>query len=292
MMYGQRRASSVQPMPSRSWMMPIPSMDSRDVSPLPEVNDNIFDPSWTGGASTFGFGQPQDEQFVCLSIDSKLASMLIVSFKQPNFSDFLTNLPPNVQTTNDMGVISPMENVAPHELLNHGPMSQVPFSQLHPHPELDPNTWLPLDSTHSDPSSTYSGSPAPSETSLPVHAPQPQHLNPSAPFGIWNSGYEIAEATPEQQQQMQMQMQLQEHHEYQQPQPEYAQTYNQVLQMEYSQAHEQQTCAPELAMHNYAAPTLDTLFEPSSYHGDMMSPPQDQGLEYQFNDMVHDYPSH
>ena len=200
------------------------------------------------------------------------------------------NLPPNIQNTNDMSAISPMENVAPHELLNHGPMSQVPFSQLHPHPELDLNTWIPVDSTHSDPSSTYSGSPSPSETSLPVHAPKPHHLNTSTPLGIWNSGYNMAEATPEQQRQqqhMQLQAHLQEHHEFQHPQPEYAQTYNQGLQIDYSH---QQSCAP---MHNYVvAPTLDTLFEPSSYMGDMMSPPQEQRLEYGFTDLIHDYPSH
>lgn len=65
MIYGQRRASSVQPIPSRSWMMSVPSLQSRDVSPLPEVNGNIFDPSWTGGASNFGFGPSQEEHFVC-----------------------------------------------------------------------------------------------------------------------------------------------------------------------------------------------------------------------------------
>ena len=125
-----------------------------------------------------------------------------------------------------------------------------------------------------------------------MHAPKPKHLNTSTPFGIWNSGYDMVEPTPEQQQQqqqqqqqhIQMQVHLQEHREFQ---PEYAQTYH---QMDYSQ--QQPPCAP---MHNYVvAPALDTLFEPSSYTSmaDMMSPPQDQGLEYRFTDMIHDYPSH
>jgi hypothetical protein len=55
MMYGQRRASSVQPIPSRSWMMPPPSTLARDNSPLPDVDTSLFDPSFLDGASNFGF---------------------------------------------------------------------------------------------------------------------------------------------------------------------------------------------------------------------------------------------
>lgn len=55
MIYGQRRASSVQPIPSRSWMMPPPSTLARDDSPLPDVDTSLFDPSFLDGASNFGF---------------------------------------------------------------------------------------------------------------------------------------------------------------------------------------------------------------------------------------------
>lgn len=68
MMYGQRRASSVQPNPSRSWMMPPPSTLTRDESPLPEVDTSLFDPSFLDGASSFGFNTAPapEESFVSL----------------------------------------------------------------------------------------------------------------------------------------------------------------------------------------------------------------------------------
>lgn len=55
MMFGQRRASSAQPMHSRSWMQPPPSALSRDESPLPEVDTSLFEPSFLEGGNNFGF---------------------------------------------------------------------------------------------------------------------------------------------------------------------------------------------------------------------------------------------
>jgi hypothetical protein len=142
-----------------------------------------------------------------------------------------------------------LEGVAPHELLNHGPSSQIPFSEMHPHPELDPLTWLPLDSTRSDPSSTYSGSPSPSETSLPVHAPKPQHA--SAPFEMWPAGHDSAMRLPQEQVQM---------HEYQNQHHGFVQTFEPTYEqhcgdmgaigMDFSQSHPQQMCGPEMGCNN------------------------------------------
>jgi hypothetical protein len=55
MMMGQRRASSAQPFPSRSWTMPGPSALARDNSPLPDPDTSLFDPLFLDGVSNFGF---------------------------------------------------------------------------------------------------------------------------------------------------------------------------------------------------------------------------------------------
>jgi hypothetical protein len=66
MIMGQRRASSAQPFPTRSWTMPGPSALSGDDSPLPDVDTSLFDPSFLDGASNFGFHMTpgQGEPFV------------------------------------------------------------------------------------------------------------------------------------------------------------------------------------------------------------------------------------
>ena len=195
-----------------------------------------------------------------------------------SFGDFLSNLPPS----HDLGM-SALEGVAPHELLNHGPSAQVPFSELHPHPELDPLTWLPIDSTRSDPSSAYSGSPSPSETSLPVHAPKPQHV--SAPFEMWPTN-DSAMHPPHQQA-----------HEYSHQHTGFTHTYDHPYEqhggdmcigMNFSQSHPQ-PCGGEMDMHHgmqQYGPGLDTLFEPS-YGGDVTG--HVSAVDYQYNDMVHEY---
>jgi transcription factor SOX7/8/10/18 (SOX group E/F) len=181
-------------------------------------------------------------------------------------------------TNNDLGM-SAHDGVAPHELLNHGPSAQVPFSELHPHPELDPLTWLPIDSS---PSSAYSGSPPPSESSLPVHAPKPQHA--SAPF--WPAS--DVGIHP-----VQGQMQ-----EYPHQHGDYAQTYEHAYEqhggdmsigMDFTQSH-QQPCGSEMDMHHgmqHYGPSLDTLFEPSYVGGDVAG--HISAVDYQYNDMVHEF---
>ena len=185
--------------------------------------------------------------------------------------------------------MSPLDGVAPHELLNHGPSSQVPFSELHPHPELDPLTWLPMDSTRSDPSSTYSGSPCSSETSLPVHAPKPQ-LASAAPFEMWpanNNNNTNSSA---------MHRHVEQAHEYQYQPSEYLQAYEQTYEqqhggdmnmaVDFSQQSHPQPCGVDMGMQQYGQ-TYDPLFQPSYCAGDVTG--HVAALDYQFNDMVHDY---
>jgi hypothetical protein len=206
-----------------------------------------------------------------------------------DFVDFLSNLPPNATGHNDLGM-SPLEHVAPHELLHHNSSTHIPFSQLHPHPELDLRTWLPIDSTHSDPSSTYSGSPAASESSLPVHAPKPLH---AAPFEVWDASYPKNGTVVQQQQQQQYQQQQQDY----QHQAEFTQSYEHhgadiSLNIDYSQSHPQMCGGGEIDVHHgmqHYTQGLETLFEPSSYGVGDVTGHGVQALDYQFNDMVHEY---
>ena len=163
----------------------------------------------------------------------------------------------------------------------------MPFSELHPHPELDPLTWLPIDSTRSDPSSTYSGSPSPSETSLPVHAPKPKHA--SAPFEMWPATHNSAMRQP--QEQVHEYQNQQHHHGFVQTyEPTYEQHCGDMgIGMDFSHSQPQQMCGPEMDMHHgmqQYAPGLDTLFEPT-YGSDVAG--HVAVVDYQYNDMVHEY---
>ena len=61
MLMGQRRPSSVQPIPSRSWGTISPVMFSQhDVSPLPDVDSTLFDPAFLDA----GFSMRADSSFV------------------------------------------------------------------------------------------------------------------------------------------------------------------------------------------------------------------------------------
>ncbi|KAH7929942.1 hypothetical protein BV22DRAFT_1028907 [Leucogyrophana mollusca] len=154
---GQRRASSVQPIGSQSWgaVAPAPYLQ-RDESPLPEVDASLFDPSFLD--SNFAFSGPQTE----------------APF---NINDLFASLPPNAHSPQDFG-ISPLDHISPHNLsLDVGSHNWIPSMSKF----MDNNqaSWLPTEFTSSQPSSSYSGSPAQSDQSLPLLAPQPQHAGVS-----------------------------------------------------------------------------------------------------------------
>jgi len=149
MWLGQRRASSAQPMGTRSWTMPLPTVLQRDDSPLPEADTSLFDPSFFASTS-FGFPQAQEFPFT------------------QNYHEFISTLPPNACPPHDPNfsqTVSPLDNID---------LSKMTYPNTQ---ELDPLNWHPIAAPiHSDPSSIYSGSPTPSdEANLPVHAPQPHH---------------------------------------------------------------------------------------------------------------------
>ncbi|THH17100.1 hypothetical protein EW146_g3653 [Bondarzewia mesenterica] len=143
-----RRPSSAGPAFVRLWEEPFSF--AREQSPLPEVNASLFEQAFLDGA------------FNTLS-----------SSQGPfNFDGFVASLPPNGSPPRSLDFgISPLDHLSvPPDFLPLDPSSS-PFP-------TDPLTWTPDSAssytTHSEVSSIYSGSPAPSDRSLPLHAPQPQ----------------------------------------------------------------------------------------------------------------------
>ncbi|OCH94018.1 hypothetical protein OBBRIDRAFT_770585 [Obba rivulosa] len=159
---GQRRASSAQPVPSRSWMVPADAYTQempteawqlqRDWSPLPEVDTSLFEPTFLDSGASGAFAPAFDSA---------------QGFK---FAD--AQVPPELSLN-----VSPFEHVAPHEQLSGASYATSPYStSSYPssQPQVDPMSGMPLDGNwfpHSGPSSAFSGSPSPSESSLPAHAP-------------------------------------------------------------------------------------------------------------------------
>ncbi|KAF8882395.1 hypothetical protein BD779DRAFT_1542919 [Infundibulicybe gibba] len=148
LMLGQRRASSVDPnLMVRSWdIAPFnsPRELQRDHSPLPEADTSLFDPAFLDGFSSSFSSNSSTSSFP----PSEFTGGAPQRGRAPAFSisDLLPTLP---RLTGD-GTVSPHDLYPP---------------------------------TQSQPSTAYSGSPPPLESSaVPVHAPQPQ-----APFGeMWN----------------------------------------------------------------------------------------------------------
>lgn len=185
MIIGQRRPSSALPYFGRtSWgvddipMYPsVPAQDfycqpqpslQRDESPLPAVNTSLFEQTFLD--STFGFPAGSVEP----------APM--------SFNDFFTNLAPHTAAgspaTFDLAAMD--RNISPQDLT----LDCITATRL----DLFENdlagsaaSWTNASAelTNSSPSSTYSGSPARSDLSLPVVAPRPQHVPTGATFDLW-----------------------------------------------------------------------------------------------------------
>ena len=191
---GMRRASSVQPIPSeRMWdgydphpyhaaystytAMPESWQLQPDASPLPDVTDaSIFQPGWTNSFK---------DDVAAAPFDPAMHMHMNMNFMAG---------PPDTQ--------GPLH-------LNIGPLDSFDFAST-PSTATDaytpggngafepvgPHAVWPVSS--SGPSSTFSGSPAHSDASLPsttmhatppaVCAPQPQHLQAQAHFGAWAMG--------------------------------------------------------------------------------------------------------
>lgn len=204
MIIGQRRPSSALPHFGRtSWgvddipLFPsAPAQDfyspslQRDQSPLPEPNTSLFEEAFN-----FGFPAGSGEPVATVRPPLSFVACGIHTSRQ-TYNDFFSSLPPHAPSASPSSYPSaPMDQVPPSDfalpLHMDLDLSALTVSQLDlPHPGLAPS-WMPtpapMEPTTSGPSSTYSGSPAHSDLSLPVvAAPRPQHA-PAAglAFDMW-----------------------------------------------------------------------------------------------------------
>ncbi|KAJ3565165.1 hypothetical protein NP233_g7813 [Leucocoprinus birnbaumii] len=190
MMFGsQRRPSSAGPTFFRSWGAPNPPLpqnhmfhhDAADVLPEP-------DPTLFNTFSNFNFGAPSHSQHHTPPF---------------NVNEMMATLPPHEQVHDTHLGVGPLDSLGPQELMHMYNNSNASNPHMSPQannsapdmPELDMTSqWLSsslqspsLPSSHT--SSTYSGSPQPSDKTLPlpVFAPQPVHpehgSNNAAMFG-------------------------------------------------------------------------------------------------------------
>ncbi|TFY70340.1 hypothetical protein EVG20_g2653 [Dentipellis fragilis] len=156
-LYLPRRPSSARAAMNRSWTEPFNYVPSD--SPLPDVNFSLFEQSYLDGPFSAG------QQDVPFSFDSMFPSM-----------------PANNGSPLSLE-ISPLDNIAPTDMSippdafapSTASTMSYPSTGLAP---TNPFFWTGSSDgssagLNSDPSSIYSGSPAPSELSLPLHAPQP-----------------------------------------------------------------------------------------------------------------------
>lgn len=134
-----RRPSSAAPSFYRSWTEPfnIP----REPSPMPEINASLFNGSYLDNAFP-GSSTQMDASF--------------------DFGSMFSSLPGGVASQQEL-FISPLDSMA----ASCDPQSSMAAASMHAYPQMH-SASPPV------PSSTYSGSPAPSDFSLPVQAPQPQ----------------------------------------------------------------------------------------------------------------------
>lgn len=143
---GQRRASSAQPSIPRYWGIAPPTSLQRDESPLPEADTSLFEPSFFNSNFSSHATHP-DFAF--------------------SFNEMISTFPPHA--SQDFG-IAPLDPF--HDL-------SIDINAMN-----DPSSaWMSTEYNNSQSSSPYSGSPAHSDMSLPVVAPQPQHAG--APFNHW-----------------------------------------------------------------------------------------------------------
>ncbi|KAL4072391.1 hypothetical protein V8B97DRAFT_1870461 [Scleroderma yunnanense] len=186
MLMGQRRPSSVQPIPSRSWGTITPVLFlQHDVSPLPEVDNTLFDPAFLDA----GFSMHAPDA----SFNFNELYTVAPHTQSPNFSLASLDVAPKDITFHPATTCDP--STMPHYATSGINMDMGINSS-------DPVTWLPTGPTafpefpefadlgefaQSQPSSAYSGSPAHSDVSLPVAASQQQFLqqNPGMSFEAW-----------------------------------------------------------------------------------------------------------
>ncbi|KAH8082806.1 hypothetical protein BXZ70DRAFT_585377 [Cristinia sonorae] len=161
---GSRRPSSAAPIMNRSWEMTtdyFPTQLQPDHEPLPEVSDGIFNnPSFLGpNGFTWGAAPEQVHDQSSLGFGGAV--------QQPDLA--LSISPLDVATNDGLASASTAMSSA-YPFLTPNGTDTYPFNMNEFLPPLEHQG-------SSGPSSAFSGSPAPSDTSLPVnlHAPKPHH---------------------------------------------------------------------------------------------------------------------
>ncbi|KAG8217018.1 hypothetical protein J3R82DRAFT_7334 [Butyriboletus roseoflavus] len=185
MIIGQRRPSSALPhfgrtswgvddiplftsVPVSSFYPPSQSSLQRDESPLPDVDTSLFEDAFLNSASAFltGPGEPP----------------------ATTFNDIFPNVAPHAASASPASYdLAPIHHISPQDM----PLSLDCMTASHldfQHSNALTTSWNqpPMEFSNSGPSSTYSGSPARSDLSLPVIAPQPQHVPEAFTFDMWN----------------------------------------------------------------------------------------------------------
>jgi hypothetical protein len=136
-----RRPSSAAPSLYRSWTEPF--VNHREPSPMPEINASMFSSSYLVDNAFPGSGTQLDVSF--------------------DFGSMFSSLPGGVASQHEL-FISPLDSMSSS---CDAQSSMAAAASMHGYPQQH-------SATPPVPSSTYSGSPAPSDFSLPVQAPQPQ----------------------------------------------------------------------------------------------------------------------
>lgn len=143
---GQRRASSAQPSIPRYWGIAPPASWQRDESPLPEADTSLFEPSF---------------------FNSNFSSQPMQPDSAFSFNEMISTFPPHASQDFGIAPLDPLHNLS--DAMNFD--------------RNDPSAWMSTEFHNSQSSSPYSSSPAHSDMSLPVVAPQPQHA--PAVFDQW-----------------------------------------------------------------------------------------------------------
>ncbi|KAF8554149.1 hypothetical protein OG21DRAFT_1484929 [Imleria badia] len=186
---GQRRPSSALPyfgrtswgvddipmfpsMPAPSFYSPSESSLQSDDSPLPEIPTGLFEERFLN--SHFGFPAGSGEPMAM------------------NFNNIFSNLPPHAAS--ESSAFAPMDHISPQELS----LSLDCLSSQLDFQHSNTASWIntPMEFANSGPSSSYSGSPAHSDLSLPVVAPRPQHAPAAMTFEMWHDmapSYQVPE---------------------------------------------------------------------------------------------------
>lgn len=104
-----------------------------------------------------------------------------------NFNDIFSNLPPHAAS--ESSAFPQMDHISPQDLsLSLDCLSSQLDLQHSSALSSDAASWIntSVEFSSSEPSSSYSGSPAQSDLGLPVVAPRPQHAPAAMTFDMWH----------------------------------------------------------------------------------------------------------